>query len=81
MTSEQIYEQLNEIFRDVFADDDIVLTPQMKAGDIKRWDSFNHLNIIVAIESQFGVKFKSAEIENQKNVGDLVRDIQSKLGG
>jgi acyl carrier protein len=80
LTTEQIYTQLTEIFRDLFDDESIVLTPEMTAAAIPEWDSFNHINLIVAIESRFKIKFKTAEVESLHNVGHLVQVIQSKLG-
>jgi len=55
-----IYAKLNEIFRDIFDDDSVVLTPDTNADDIPEWDSFNHVNITVACEAAFGIRFKSA---------------------
>lgn len=81
MTNEQIYAQLTEIFRNLFDDDSIVLTPETTAADIPEWDSFNHINLIVATEVRFGIKFKTAEIESLHNVGHLVDIIASKLVG
>jgi acyl carrier protein len=80
LTSEQIYTQLTEIFRDLFDDDSIVLTPGMTTADISDWDSFNHINLVVAAESRFGIKFSTAEIESLRNVGHLVQVISSKVG-
>ena len=69
---EEIYKILNGIFRDIFDDDKIVLDATTKAGDIAGWDSFNHINIVVSVEAAFGIKFRSAEIEELQNVGQLV---------
>ena len=79
MASQEIYKQLTEIFRDLFDDDTIVLTPETTAADIEGWDSFNHINLIVATEARFGIKFRTAELEGLHNVGHLVRLIQEKL--
>jgi acyl carrier protein len=81
LTNEQIYTQLTEIFRDLFDDDSIVLTPETTAADIPEWDSFNHINLIVATEVRFGIKFKTAEIESLRNVGHLADIIAAKLVG
>lgn len=78
MTEQQILDALTEIFRDVFDDPGLVLTPEMTAEDIKDWDSVNHINIIVAAEARFNVKFKTAEVEELKNVGELVRLIHDR---
>jgi acyl carrier protein len=81
MQTAEIYEKLTELFRELFADDLIVLKPQTTANDIEGWDSFNHISVIVAVETRFGVKMSTGEIENLANVGALVSAIQSKLPG
>ncbi|MGA9865652.1 MAG: acyl carrier protein [Acetobacteraceae bacterium] len=79
MTSnDAIYDGLNEIFRDLFGDDTISLGPDTTAADIAEWDSFNHINIVVAVESRFGIKFSTVEVEGLKNVGDMVGLIARK---
>jgi acyl carrier protein len=71
--------QLTSIFHDLFDDDSIVLTPETTAADIEDWDSFNHINLIVAVEAKFGIKFKTAELDELHNVGHLVHLIEHKL--
>jgi acyl carrier protein len=63
----------------MFANDDIVLTSETTANDIDGWDSFNHLSIIVAVETRFGVKIGTNQIESLANVGALVAAIKNKL--
>ncbi len=77
----EIYRKLTDLFRELFADDAIVLTPETTANDIEGWDSFNHISVIVAVETRFGVKMTTNEIERLANVGALVSAIQSKLPG
>jgi len=79
MNSSLILQQLTDIFRQIFDNDSIVLAPETTAEDIAEWDSFNHINIIVAVEAHFGIKFQTAETEELKNVGHLVELIQRKL--
>jgi len=78
MNESQVYETLNGIFRDVLDDDTIVLTPGTQAADVQGWDSFAHINLIVAAEMKFGVKFITGEVESMKCAGDLVRLILAK---
>lgn len=78
MTEQEIYGRVTQIMRDVFDDDSIVATPEMTARDVKDWDSVNHVTLIVAIEQAFGIKFKSAELERMKNVGQMVEQIEKK---
>ncbi len=80
MDEPQIYSSLDEVFRELFDDDSIKLTPKTTAEDVDGWDSFNHLNIIVAVEMKFGVRFETAEIEHLANIGDMVRLIVAKSG-
>ena len=79
MQQQDIYAQLTTIFHDLFDDDTIVLTPALTAAGVPEWDSFNHINLIVAVESKFGIKFQTAELESMHTVGHLADLIQSKL--
>jgi len=76
METGDIYAQLTELFRELFATDELVLTPETSAKDIEGWDSFNHLSVIVAVETRFKLKMKAKEIDGLKNIGDLVAVIQ-----
>jgi acyl carrier protein len=78
MDSEPIYKKLNNIFREVFDDDSLTVKPSTNAADIPDWDSVNHIRLIVSIESEFKVRFAVNEIEELKDVGDLVRLLQTK---
>lgn len=78
MTQDEIYKRLTEIMRDVFDDETLVATPEMTAHDVKEWDSVNHITLVVAVEEAFGVKFKSAELERMRNVGQMVEQIEKK---
>lgn len=73
MTEQDVYEALNEIFRDVFDDDSIEVNAETAAKDIPEWDSFNHINVVVASEMKFGIKFRTSEIEGLANVGEFAR--------
>jgi acyl carrier protein len=72
MTNPEIYAALTGIFRDVFLSDDLVLTPTLNANDVPGWDSFRQIEIIIATEQHFGIKFSTREIDQLANVGDLV---------
>lgn len=75
-----IKEKLQEVFQDVFDDDSIELFDEMTAMDIEDWDSLMHINLILAIEKAFGLKFTTEEISNAKNVGAFIALIQEKTG-
>jgi acyl carrier protein len=79
MASQEIYKQLTEVFHDLFDDDTIVLTPQTTAGDIPEWNSLMHVNLILAVEVRFKIKFKTSEVESLHTVGHLADMIESKL--
>ena len=75
-----IKEKLTTIFNDVLdLEDEITLTNEMNAEDIEEWDSLAHIQLIVAIEKEFNLKFNSSEIDNFYNVGDLLKSINSKV--
>jgi acyl carrier protein len=78
MTEPEVYANLNELFHELFADDAIVLKPETTANDIDGWDSFNNLNIVVAVETRFGFRMSSQEIEGLNNIGDLVNMVMRK---
>jgi acyl carrier protein len=72
-------EKLTTIFRVVFDNDEINLRPEMTANDVDGWDSLSYVNLIIAVEKGFGIKFTQKEIMSFKNVGDLSRCIDSKF--
>ena len=78
MTRDQIYAELTKVFHEVFDDETIVLRDDMSAADIDDWDSQNHVNLILAAEMHFGVKFRTAELDAMKNVGDFVTAIEKR---
>jgi acyl carrier protein len=77
-TAAEIIEQLNPLFRDVLEDDAIQLSPATTANDIENWDSITNIQLIVAIEKKYKIRFTSREIQNFKNVGELVEALLSK---
>ena len=79
MNRKQIYEKLTMIFRDVFDDEDIVLRDETTAEDIEDWDSLEQINLVVACEKEFCIKFDMGEISKLKNVGEMVDIILSKI--
>jgi acyl carrier protein len=72
MTEQEVLTSFNRILRDLLLDDSIMLTMQTRREDVPNWDSFNYINFIVAVEGEFGVKFKVADIESFENVGAIV---------
>lgn len=78
MERNEIYAELNEIFMDVLDLDEVELSDATSADDIDEWDSLSHIQLIVAIEKAFKIKFTSKEIMSWKNVGEMVDCILAK---
>jgi acyl carrier protein len=79
MTVQEILAAFTRILRDLLLDDSIVLEMETRREDIPNWDSFNYINFIVAVELEFGVKFKIADIESFPNVGAIVTEMPKML--
>ena len=79
MTKEQIATEVQEIFRRVFGDGTLQLSPQTSQDDIEEWDSLEQINILSIIEQKFGIKFDLNEVVNIKTVGDIVETAASKV--
>jgi acyl carrier protein len=79
MSRREIYAQLNVIFQDVFDDDDITLEDGTSAKDISGWDSMAHISLVLGVEQEFGIKFKTSEVAQLGNVGEFVDLVQTKL--
>ena len=74
----EIYERLNDIFRDVFDDDSISVTANTTAADIEDWDSLSHITLMAAVEDEFRMKFSMKEVVEMKNVGEMVTIIAAR---
>ena len=72
MTREEVYERLNKVIRDVLDDDSLELQDSTTADDVDGWDSFEHINLIVAIEDEFDMKIPMGKTITMKNVGEMV---------
>jgi acyl carrier protein len=72
--------RLNEVFQDVFDDDELAINRESTARDVEGWDSLMHVTLLINIEKAFGVKFTSSEVARLKSVGDLLDLISAKLG-
>lgn len=78
MTAKELTKRLTEVFRDVFDDDSIVITPATTADDIENWDSIEHITLIGAVEDEFGMKFKMGEVSGMNNVGEMMKLIAAR---
>lgn len=79
MERNEILSRVQEVFREELELDDLELTDETTADDVEEWDSLSHVQLVVALEKAFAVKFSSREILSWDNVGDLVICIQKKL--
>lgn len=78
MNNEDIIKRLNEVFRDVFGDPSISVTAATTSSDIEDWDSIEHINLIGAVEEEFGMRFKMREVSGMKNVGEMIAIIAER---
>jgi len=72
-------EEITPVFREVFDDDGINLTTSMTADDVEEWDSLTHMNLVIALELKFKIKFALGELQTLKNVGEMLDLINRKL--
>jgi len=79
MNRTEILKKVNDIFIDILDNEDIVLTEDSVADDIEEWDSLTHIQLVVAIEKAFKIKFSSAEILQWNNVGQMLSSIEEKI--
>lgn len=78
MEKNDILAKVQEVFQDILDNEDIELTPDSTAEDIEEWDSLSHVQLVNAIEKEFGIRFTSKEIMSWTNVGDMIESIHYK---
>jgi len=78
MAREDILRQVNEIFIEILEDEKLVLAEATQAADVRDWDSLNHIQLIVAIEKHFNIRFRSRDIQSWRNVGEMINSIEEK---
>lgn len=78
MDRNEIFERLNDVFRDVFDDETITVTDDTTAADIDGWDSLMHITLISAVEDEFDIKFDMKSVVAMKNVGDMADIIEQE---
>ncbi len=79
MTKNDIFDKVHEIFKDIFEDEDLLITNDTSSDSIEDWDSLNHINLVSAIEQEFKIKFTLNEIFALKNVGDMIDLMSVKI--
>lgn len=72
MSRDEVFAALDEVFQDEFDDNTLHVTDTTTADDIEDWDSLEHINLVVAVERRFGIKFTMGEVTGMKNVGEMV---------
>lgn len=80
MDKSQVLKEMNDIIIDVLDEDSIVLTRDTVADDVEDWDSLTNIQLIVAIEKHFNMKFTFSEVQNFKNVGEMCDCVAEKIG-
>jgi acyl carrier protein len=78
MAGQATMDRLNEVFRDVFDDPALRISEEMTAKNVNGWDSLNHINLVVAVERAFGIKFTTKEVLTYKNVGEFAAAVERK---
>ena len=79
MSRDQIMENLQDIYREVFDDEEMLLSEEMTEDDIEEWDSLTHLRLIMQVEKAFSIKFSTTQIKGLTSVGSFVDAIESEL--
>jgi acyl carrier protein len=75
----ELHDQLEEVFRQVFDNENLTLADEMTASDIEGWDSVAHINLMFGIEQAFGIRFKGNELAEMKNISELKQFLASKV--
>jgi acyl carrier protein len=76
---DDLYPRLTPIFEDVFDEDDMEVSPTLTANEVEGWDSLSHIRLIIAIEKEFGIRFRTTEVNSFRDVGELVELLKGKL--
>ena len=79
-TVAEVLGEVNEIFREVLDNREIELKRETTGRDVPEWDSLSHIELVVAIEKHFKIRFNFAELQKFKNVGEMCDNIAKKLG-
>jgi len=79
LNNSEILSKVRDCIAGILDQPNLVVTMRTTAEDVEGWDSFNHVNIVVAIETEFGISFHAAEVEELRAVGEIVTLIDEKL--
>ncbi len=78
MQESEVFSKIQKVFDEVFLET-VVVTPELTADDVEEWDSLSHVSLVLAIEQEFGIRFRVGEVEGTKNIGDLAALIEKRL--
>ena len=76
--NQEIFDRLNDVFRDIFDDDSLTVTAATTAADIEDWDSLSHITLVSAVEDEFRMKFSMKEVVEMKNVGEMAAIVEAR---
>ena len=79
MTREDLFDGVQDIFRDIFDDVDLIIHDSTNSDEIEDWDSLNHINLVSAIEKEFNIRFALGELQTLKDVGAMIDLMEEKL--
>lgn len=79
MSREEIFDRVQEIFRDVFDDEQLMISDATNSDEIEDWDSLEHISLIVSMEKAFSMKFDIKEVNKLENVGEMIDLIKRKM--
>lgn len=79
MKQNEILEQTQDVFREIFNRPEMIISENTSPAEVDEWDSLNHIQIVVTLEKRFKIKFTSIELQNWRNVGDIINSIQNKI--
>ena len=79
MNKENIFGSVQNIFREVFDEEDLIIGNETNSEDIEEWDSLNHINLVISIEKQFGIRFMTGELQLLKDVGEMIDLLDIKI--
>ncbi len=80
MSRAEVFDKVQDIFRDVFDDETLTISDQTNSDEIEDWDSLEHISLIVSMEKEFSMKFDIKEVNKLENVGEMIDLILSKMG-
>ena len=79
MNKKDIFNKVQDVFIDVFDDENLEINNSTNSEHIEEWDSLNHIQLVLSIEKFFSVRFKTGEIQSLKDVGEMIDMLEEKI--